>query len=225
MTLGAPRLQAADLSDEVGQLTPLERSVVHEGNVFDLVVDRVDLGEGGVVVRDYLHHPGAVIVLALRGREDGGDDVFVVRQYRHPLGVTEWELPAGLLDVDGEPPWEAAARELAEEADLVAATWHTLSGYSASPGAMDETTRIYLARDLSDVPDAERHTRGEEELAMTGAWVDLDDAVDAALAGRVANTGLLVGVLTAQAARARGWATLRPHDEPWPLHPAYRDGE
>jgi len=225
MTLSAPRLDAATLQDEIGQIPPQERHVAHEGHVFDLLVDTVDLGEGGVVVRDYLRHPGAVSVVALRPGPDGGDELLVIQQYRHPLGVREWEIPAGLLDVAGEPPHIAAARELAEEADLVADTWHTLAGFSASPGCMDETSRIFLARDLHDVPEAERHHREAEELGMPTGWVDLDGAVEAVFSGRISNVALTIGVLAAHAARARDWSTLRPADAPWPIHPGFRGDE
>ena len=146
----------------------------------------------------------------------------MIQQYRHPVGATEWELPAGLLDIHGEAPWLAAARELAEEADLRAEQWHVLADYYASPGGMSEALRVYLARELSDVPESERHPREAEELGMPSGWLDLDDAVTAALTGRLNNVGAIVGVLAAAAARQRGWATLRPADEPWPQHPAFR---
>ena len=71
------------------------------------------------------------------------------RQYRHPVGMMLWELPAGLLDVDGEPPLEAARRELAEEADLRRRRWDVLIDWFNSPGGTTEALRLYLARDLS----------------------------------------------------------------------------
>lgn len=240
MSLSSPRLTLADLGDELGHRPVLASEVVYQGMVWDVRRDQVDLGAGGTVERDVIDHPGAVIVVALRegpGQGDGGgagtrdvhggDDggaaqVFVIKQYRHPVGATEWELPAGLLDVHGERPWLAAARELAEEADLRAGQWDVLADYYASPGGMSEALRVYLARELSDVPESERHPREAEELGMPSGWLDLDDAVTAALTGRLNNVGAIVGVLAAAAARQRGWATLRPADEPWPQHPAFR---
>jgi 8-oxo-dGDP phosphatase len=148
--------------------------------------------------------------------------VLFIQQYRHPVGTFEWELPAGLLDVAGEPPWQAAARELNEEVDLEAGRWDVLMDYYSSPGGVSESLRIFLARDLSDVPHGDRFTRESEELGMPTRWVDLDEAHDAVLRGQLHNPAAVIGILTAHAARARDWSTLRPYDASWPEHPAYR---
>lgn len=221
MSLEAPRIGLADLVDEIARKPVVASETVYHGLVWDVRRDTVDLGAAGEVRREYLDHPGAVIVVALReGAAD--DEVLLIKQYRHPVGVTEWELPAGLLDVAGEDPWVAAQRELAEEADLTAQTWHVLADYYASPGGMDEALRIYLARGLADVPEGERHSPEGEELGMPRGWVALSVAQEAALTGRLNNVGAIVGVLATAAARDRGWATLRPMDAPWPQHPAFR---
>ena len=190
------------------------------GLVWDVVRDTVDLGEAGEVVREYVRHSGAVAVAALddRGR------LCVIQQYRHPVRTFEWEIPAGLLDVHGEPPHVGAARELHEEADLVASTWHVLADYVSSPGGLDEVLRIYLARDLTAVEEPHRHQRDGEELGMPVRWVQLEEVRDAVLAGRVHNATLAIAALAAIAARDLDWAPLRPVDAPWPSHPAYREG-
>lgn len=192
-----------------------------EGRVWNVRRDTVDLGEAGTVVREYLDHPGAVAVLPMRG-EPGAEEVLLIQQYRHPIGAYDWEPPAGLLDVEGEPPHVAAARELYEEADLRAQQWHVLADYVTTPGGSNEAIRIFLARDISVVPPEERHERTDEELGMPTGWVLLDDAVAAVLAGKVHNPSTCVGVLAAHAARAAGWSTLREPDVPWPMHPAHR---
>jgi ADP-ribose pyrophosphatase len=218
VTLGAPTARGKELVDRLEQ-RPVEHSeTVFEGMVWDVVRDTVDLGEGGTVRREYLQHPGAVAVVALddRGR------VLLIQQYRHPVGTFEWELPAGLLDVAGEPPWQAAARELHEEADLEAGRWDVLMDYYSSPGGVSEALRIFVARDLSDVPHGDRFTRESEELGMPTRWVDLDEAHDAVLRGQLHNPAAVIGILAAHAARARDWSTLRPQDASWPEHPAYR---
>jgi ADP-ribose pyrophosphatase len=219
LSLGAPIGTGSDIVEEWAAEPVLESSTPFEGMIFDVVRERVDLGAGGVVTRDFVTHPGAVAILALREVE-GVDHVLLIRQYRHASGGHVWELPAGLLDVAGEPPRDAAARELAEEVDLVADEWHVLADDVTSPGAFPVTVRIFLARGLSDVPEAEAHQRTAEELTLRPLWVSLDDAVDAALTGRISNSATLVGLLSAGLSKSRGWSTLRPHDAPWPAREA-----
>lgn len=209
------------------------------GKIFDVVSDEVRMPGGGTAVRDYVRHPGAVGVVAVRtappagaaggasdvgaaegtGAADGEVQVLLVRQYRHPVARELWELPAGLLDVDGERAAATAARELAEEADLVAGRWDVLVDLLTTPGASDESIRLYLARDLRPVPAADRHTRTHEEASMTTRWVALDDAVEDVFAGVVENAAAAAGVLAAAVARTRNWEGLRPVDAPWPARP------
>jgi ADP-ribose pyrophosphatase len=207
------------LRDEFAPREVLRRETVYEGLVWDVVRDTVDLGEGGVVQREYVQHTGAVAILALD--EDGR--VLMIEQYRHPVGMTLWELPAGLLDVKGEDPLDAAKRELAEEADLRAERWDVLADWFNSPGGMTEALRLYLARGLSPVPEAERHEREAEEKGMVTRWVPLDEAREAVLGGALHNPAAVVGVLAACEGRAQDWRRLRPGDAPWPEHPAFRD--
>ncbi|MEN1973792.1 NUDIX hydrolase [Cellulomonas olei] len=183
----------------------LEHTDLHHGKIWDLVSETVDLGESQVV-REFVDHPGAVAVIAL----DEDDRVLLLRQYRHPVRAELWEPPAGLRDVDGEPPHVTAARELAEEADLRAGSWHELTGFATSPGGSTERIVVYLARDLSQVPEAERFAREDEEAGMVPLWLPLDDAVTAVLEGRLHSPSAVVGVLAAAASRDRGWSTLRP---------------
>jgi ADP-ribose pyrophosphatase len=207
-----------ELRDEAVERPVTRSETVFEGLVWDVVEETVDLGEAGVVTRQFVHHPGAVAVAAL----DAQDRICLIRQYRHPVRSLEWEVPAGLLDVTGEPPHLTAARELHEEADLVAATWHVLTDYRSSPGGLDEALRIFLARDLEQVPEAQRHERTGEELGMPVRWVSLEEARTAVLEGRIQNSTVVIAVLAVLAAREAGWSTLRPYDAPWPGHPAYR---
>lgn len=218
--MSAPVRPVREITDTVGGRRPLERATVFDGRIFDVVRDRVDLGSAGEVTREYVDHPGAVMIVALRERE-GRDEVLVLRQYRHALGITEWEYPAGILDVADEAPADAAARELAEEADLAADRWDVLAGYAPSPGASTEAVRLFLARDVHDA-EATGYEREGEEADIETAWVDLDDLHAAVLAGRFTNPGIVVGTFAAFASRAGGWASLRPADAPWPEHPRFR---
>ncbi len=204
--------EGGELRDVVAPRPTQRRDLLHDGMIWDVVVEQVDLGDGGRVRREFVDHPGAVAVIAI----DADDRLLLQRQYRHPVGRELWEPPAGLLDVDGEPAQAAAARELAEEADLVADRWDVLVDYFTSPGGSNEAIRMFLARDVREVPVEERFAREAEELEMEPRWVRIDDAVAAVLAGQVHNPSAVVGILAAQAARAAGWSTLRPVDAPWP---------
>jgi ADP-ribose pyrophosphatase len=186
---------------------------VYQGRVIDLRRDIVAMPGGTTSQRDVVLHPGAVGVVALRG-----DEVLLVNQYRHPVGRRLDELPAGLLDVPGEPGLEAAKRELVEEAGLAASSWHVLVDVLTSPGMTDESIRIFLARDVYEV---ERSIQEHEELEMTSHWVPLASAVGAALDGTLENAACVVGVLAAAEAVRRDFVGLRPADAPWRARPTH----
>ncbi|GAA1637405.1 NUDIX domain-containing protein [Georgenia ruanii] len=211
MTAPGELADAKDAGREV-----VAHRTIHAGRVFDLVGEEVRLhpDDEKPVVREYLDHPGAVAVVALRDGE-AGEEILLIRQYRHPVRAQLWEVPAGLLDVAGEDYRAAAERELYEEADLRAARWDVLVDYFTSPGGSDESLRVYLARDVTDVDGDERHEREDEERDMATVWVPLDEAVMAVHAGRIHNPSAVVGILAAASARARGWAPLRPTDAEW----------
>jgi len=205
--------------DEFSQRTLVSSKTVYDGLIWDVVHDEVDLAPGGPrISRDYVAHPGAVAVVVL----DEQDRVLLVNQYRHPVGMTLWELPAGLLDVAGEPPLAAAQRELWEEADRTAASWSVLTDFFLSPGSSSEAMRIFLARHSTELPEAERHQRTDEEAEMRFSWVPLDEALDAVLGGRIHNPSAVVGILATHAARSRGYTQLRDADAPFDAHPGLR---
>jgi 8-oxo-dGDP phosphatase len=198
--------------EDVPEQHPLtDETPIHSGRVWDVARETFDYN-GTPITREVLRHPGAVAILAI----DDEDRVLLIRQYRHPIHARVWEIPAGLLDMAGEAPLAAAQRELAEEADLAAETWHVLADFQNSPGGSDETIRIYLARGVSAVP---AFARDEEEADIEVRWTPLDEVVDAVLARRVQSPSLVVGALAAQVSRSRGWTDLAPGDEPWLRHP------
>jgi 8-oxo-dGDP phosphatase len=197
------------LADQSVEVPVRASERVFEGRVWDIRRDAFEFG-GDEIVREYMDHTGAVGVLAI----DDADRAFLIKQYRHPVRMRDWEIPAGLLDVDGEDPLAAAQRELAEEADLEASDWAVLADVATSPGGSDEVIRVYLARGLTATASA--FVREAEEADMETRWVPLAECVDAVLARRIHNAPLAVAVLAADAARARGWQTLGEADAPWP---------
>jgi ADP-ribose pyrophosphatase len=147
---------------------------------------------------------------------DSDGRVVVLRQYRHPVAAHLWEIPAGLLDEPGEPPWATAQRELVEEAGIRAEQWHTLIDLYSSPGMSSETIRVFLARGLSDADPADRPTPTDEERDLVVARVPLPELVRRVLAGHVHNSLAVAGLLAAAEAQRNGWSSLLPADHPWP---------
>ena len=188
---------------------------VYTGHVLALRADEVRMPGGEVKVREVVEQPGAVGVVAL----DDQDQVVLIRQYRHPIGDWLVELPAGLLDVPGEKAAVAAVRELAEEVALTAGRWDVLVDLRNSPGLSTEAVRVFLARDLSAVPDADRHVGVDEETDLGVHRRSLDEAVAAVFTGEIQNALAVSGLLAAAYARDHGWSTLRPADSPWPARP------
>lgn len=181
------------------------------GRLVTVRADKVRMPGNNVAERDVVVHPGAVAVLAL----DDAGQVLLIRQYRHPVSQLLWEIPAGLRDVAGEPPWHTARRELLEEAGYRARDWRVLADYYSSPGFSTERLRIYLARELEFVPADERDFVPEdEESRLVPAWLPLDEAVLKVLAGELHNGTTALGVLASYAARSEGFDRLRPADAP-----------
>ena len=191
----------------------LESTDVYDGKVIALRRDHLSMPGETTAWRDVVVHPGSVAVVAL----DDDEAVVVVRQYRHPIRRELDELPAGILDVDGEPAAETAKRELAEEAGLAADSWHVLVDLLTSPGMTDEASRVFLARGLREV---DRDVQEHEEAEMTSFRVPLSELVDGVLAGRYENSLLVAGVLAADKVRRDGFVGLRSAESAWPARPA-----
>jgi 8-oxo-dGTP pyrophosphatase MutT (NUDIX family) len=190
---------------------------IFTGRVISLHRDRVQMSDGSVAEREVVDHPGAVGVVALD--DDGA--ILIVNQYRHPVRARLDELPAGLLDVHGEPALHAAQRELAEEAGVTASQWHVLLDLYTSPGMSNEAIRVFLARGLAAVPDDERFQPEHEEITLTVHRVPLADALGRVYAGELTNAAAVAGILAAAQGAVTGWTGLRPADAPWPARPGH----
>ncbi|MFZ7087616.1 NUDIX domain-containing protein [Curtobacterium sp. RRHDQ10] len=183
------------IADEPFGPTLQDSSTVYEGAVWDVRRDTVDYN-GRDMVREYVDHTGATAIYA----EDDDGRVLVIQQYRHPIRTRDWELPAGLLDVPGEAPLEAAKRELAEEADLEASDWSPLVRFHTTPGGSNEMLHVFRARGLSTV---DAFDRTDEEADIVKRWVPRSEIVDGVLAGRLSNSILALAALAAEAADRR----------------------
>ena len=190
----------------------LSSETLFTGKIFALRTDEVVMPGGNVVRREVVEHYGAVAVVAM----DDDANVVLVYQYRHPIGRRLWELPAGLLDVDGEPPHLTAARELVEEVGFTARDWSVLVDADSTPGFSDESVRVYLATGLTEVG---RPPASDEEADMTLRWFPLAEAVQMVFRGEIVNALAVAGVLAAHAVHT-GAASTRPVDAPWTDRPS-----
>lgn len=183
------------LRDEPFDVEVTRSETVYNGYVWDVREDTFRYGNASLV-RHYLDHTGAVAVVAI----DDEGRVLLIQQYRHPIRMRDWEIPAGLLDVAGEDPQAAAARELAEEADLEADHWEDLGNFAVSPGGSEEFVRIFLATGVRST--GEVFDRDDEEADIRKAWVPVAEVLDGIAEGRLHNGIMTIGVL--MAARRRG---------------------
>ncbi len=148
--------------------------VAWQGAVVRAGSERFRYSDGTEVTRDKVWHPGAVGILAV-----DDERVWLTRQPREVIGdAASLEIPAGKLDVPGEPPLETAKRELGEEIGKRASTWQELLAFYTSPGFSDERVWLFLATDLSE--DPEPGAADEDERIEIVPWpLDrLDDAID-----------------------------------------------
>jgi len=165
------------------------------GAFLDVRRDRVALPDGSRADREYIVHPGAVMVIPLLG----DDRVVVERQWRYPMARAMLEFPAGKLD-PGEPVLDCAVRELAEETGYRAAEWaragilHNAISYST------EGIEVWFARGLE---------AGERQLDA-GEFLDvfsmpIDELDEAARCGDITDAKTLVGLLWLANWRAGRW--------------------
>src|SRR5258708_22901175 len=129
----------------------LSSRVSYQGPVFSVTTDEVEEPGGVRARRAVIRHSGSMVVLAVddlaKSARKAEPRILLERQYRHATQSMMWELPAGRID-DGETALTAAKRELLEETGYNAQHWKRILHFYVSPGFLDETMTIYLARGL-----------------------------------------------------------------------------
>jgi ADP-ribose pyrophosphatase len=176
--------------------TTLASEQVWRGRLLDVRRDTVRLPDGRESLREYIVHPGAVVVVPLL--DDGR--LVVERQWRHPMGRVMLEFPAGKLDGDGESPLACGVRELAEETGYRAAEWARAGVLHNAIAYSNEHIEIWFARGL--VAGEQRLDAGE---FLDVALVSADDLMAMAGRGELTDAKTLVGLLWLQNWRAARW--------------------
>lgn len=161
---------------------------IYRGRLLDVREDRVSLPNGKEAIREYIVHPGAVVVIPLL---DNGD-ILMVRQFRYPLRREFIELPAGKID-PGEDTLRCGQRELLEETGYVAESWHCLTTIHPCIGYSDERILIYLARELS-----ERGHRRDEDEFLDNVRLPLARAMEWLREGRLSDAKTMAGLFWAE---------------------------
>jgi ADP-ribose pyrophosphatase len=175
-----------------GGFRRLDEHTIHQGHIWRVAVATFEAPDGSRFERDVVRSPGAVGVVPLDFDPEGNPVVVLVRQYRPVLDRSMVEIPAGMRDVEGEPPEETARRELAEEAGLAARTLEPLVTFHNSAGMTDAETIVFVATDLTEVPH-DRH--GPEEEHLDVLRVGLRDALDDIGSGAITDAKTVVALL------------------------------
>ena len=174
---------------------PLDSQQVYQGHFLDVRRDRVGLPDGSTAHREYIRHPGAVMIVPLL--DDGR--LVMERQYRYPMARVMLEFPAGKLDA-GEAPLVCGQRELLEETGYSAAEWAYAGVLHNAIAYSDEGIHIYFARGL---------TRGEQKLDA-GEFLELvthtaDDLDQLVARGELTDAKTLIGLLWLQRWQQGAW--------------------
>ena len=158
-------MTGSDGDDALTEQT-LNSRLAYEGSFLRLYVDEVRSADGHVGTREYLRHPGAVMIVPLL--PDGR--VVLERQFRYPLKRAAIEFPAGKIDA-GEPPFKCAQRELLEETGYRAARWSYLGGLHNAIAYSDEKIEMFLAEELTH--EGATLDAGETLEVFTAPWRQL----------------------------------------------------
>jgi len=163
----------------------MAREIVYTGRRVSVAVDTFTAPDGTTVRRDFIMHPGAVVILPILDPEH----VVLLRNHRWVVGETLWEVPAGTREPDEELE-SCARRELAEETGYSAARWTYLGYVYASPGVMNEQLHLFVAEGLTPGPMA---LEADEELEPV--TVPLAEAVRMCLSGEVKDAKTITTLL------------------------------
>lgn len=166
----------------------LDSTVVYDGWIMTVAKREFEAPDGSRFERDVITHPGAVAVVPLID-----DDIVLVRQYRPALDDFLLELPAGIRDVDGEPPEVTANRELVEEVGMRAERLDHLTTIHNAAGYCDEQIFIFIGRELTQV-DREL-TNSPEEVEMEIVRLPLSEAREMVSSGQITDAKTIIGIL------------------------------
>jgi len=166
----------------------ISSKTIFQGPIFRVVSQRVQEPDGVRVRRDIVQHHGSIVILAL-DETQRRPRILLERQYRHAAGARLWELPAGSLE-PGENKLAAAKRELLEETGYTAASWQRALFFYVSPGFLNESMEVFLARRLK-----KGKAQPEEDERIAIRFFPLSQAVGMAMTGKIRDAKTLASLL------------------------------
>ncbi|MDY3332122.1 MAG: NUDIX hydrolase [Pelistega sp.] len=173
------------MSTELNEIV-LSSESIFKGKVISLSVDKVKLPNGNTATREVVRHPGAVAVLAINEE----NKVILVEQYRHAGAEILLEIPAGKLDIDGEPPEQCAFRELAEETPYTAQEMQLLYTFYTAAGFCDELMYLYHALNLSKNSEASL----DEDEFIRHVYLSKEEVREALSQGRIRDSKTIIAL-------------------------------
>jgi ADP-ribose pyrophosphatase len=172
---------------------PPSRRVIYRGLKVDLALQTIVLADGTTAEREVVIHRGAVALVPMVDE----DRVCLVKNYRHAIGQTLLEVPAGSID-EGETPEQTARRELTEETGYRAGRMTPVRDWFVTPGVMTERMYLFLCEELELGPTG--HQPDERLETVIVPW---DDAVAMAQDGRIQDAKSILAVMICDRLRPR----------------------
>jgi len=182
----------------------LNSTQVYSGKLLHVHRDEVRLPDGNTSTREYIRHPGAVVVLPLTAK----GELILERQHRYPLGRDFIEVPAGKID-PGEQTLACAQRELLEETGYMARDWQYVTTVYPCIGYADEQLVFYLARELDFVG----HQRDADEF-LEVFTVPVPQAIAMVQSGEICEVKTVIGLFWLEKILSGDWQTHPPEDAP-----------
>lgn len=166
----------------------LSSKVSFRGPVFSVMTDQVQEPGNVQARRDVVRHSGSIVVLPVDD-STRTPKVLLERQYRYAAGRRMWELPAGRVD-PGEQLLAAAKRELIEETGFTASKWQRALFFYVSPGFLDESMTVFLARGLK-----KGQAQPEEDERIAIRFFTLPQALSMVMSGKIMDAKTIASLL------------------------------
>jgi len=164
---------------------PISSEIVYKGRLFDVSLDKLEMDNGVIAVRETIRHPGAVAMVPVTAE----GSLLLVTQYRHAAGRRLLELPAGTLE-KGEEPLAAVSRELQEEVGHRPGRFEPIGGLFVAPGYTSEYIHLFVCTELQP---AKLAADDDEDIEVEVR--SLEEALDAIESGEIADAKSIVGIL------------------------------